>query len=82
MIGGCLALNDIGFILVQATCPTSSLSRSVTLFMSLGARSLQWGYKREAEKWGVQEVRSALVERAESDRSYTMNKVFKHVLEV
>ena len=30
MIGGGLALSDIGFILVQATCPTSSLSRSVT----------------------------------------------------
>ena len=23
-----------------------------------GARSLQWGYKREGERWGVQEVRS------------------------
>ena len=29
MIGGGLALNDIGFILVQATCPTSSRGRSV-----------------------------------------------------
>ena len=58
VIGGGLALNDTGFILVQATCPTSSLSRSVTLFLSLGARSLQWGYKREGERWGVQEVRS------------------------
>ena len=52
MIGGGLALNDTGFILVQATCPTSSLSRSVTLFLSPGARSLQWGYKREGERWG------------------------------
>ena len=58
MIGGGLALNDIGFILVQATCPTSSLSRSVTLFLSPGAQSLQWGYKREGERYGVQEVRS------------------------
>ena len=58
MIEGGLALNDIGFILVQATCHTSSLSRSVTLFLSLGARSLQWGYKREGERYGVQEVRS------------------------
>ena len=58
MIRGGLTLNDIGFILVQATCPTSSLSRSVTLFLSLGARSLQWGYKREGERWGVQEVQS------------------------
>ena len=32
-----LALNDTGFILVQATCPMSSLSRSETLFLSLGA---------------------------------------------
>ena len=34
MIGCGLALNDIGFILVQAACPTYSLSRSVTLFLS------------------------------------------------
>ena len=31
VIGGGLTLNDTGFIVVQATCPTSSLSRSVTL---------------------------------------------------
>ena len=31
MIGCGLALNDIGFILVQATCPMSSLSQSVTI---------------------------------------------------
>ena len=35
VIGGGLALNDTGFILVQATCPTSSLGRSATLFPSL-----------------------------------------------
>ena len=58
MIGGGLALNDIGFILVQATCPMSSLSQSVTLFLSPGARSLLWGYKLEGVRWGVQEVRS------------------------
>ena len=58
MIEGVLALNDIGFILVQATCPTYSLSRLVTLFLNLGARSLQWGYKREEERWGPREVRS------------------------
>ena len=52
MIGCGLALNDIGFILVQATCPMSSLSRSVTLFLSLGAQSLLWGYKRKGERWG------------------------------
>ena len=30
----------------------------MTLFLSPGAQSLQWGYKREGERWGVQEVRS------------------------
>ena len=40
VIGGGLALNDTGFKLVQATCPTSSVGRSVTLFPSPGARSL------------------------------------------
>ena len=58
VIGGGLALNDTGFILVQAMYPTSSLSRSVTLFLSLGAQSLQWGYKREGERWRVPEARS------------------------
>ena len=82
MIGGRLALNDTGFILVQATCPTSSLSRSVTLFLSPDAQSLQWGYKREGERWGVQEVRSALVGRAESDRNSATSLVFKRALEV
>ena len=57
MIGGGLALNDTGFILVQAMCPTSSLSWSVTLFLSLGAQSL-WGYKREGVRRGESEVRS------------------------
>ena len=52
MIGGGLALNDTGFILVQATCPTSSLSQSVTLFLSPGARSLLWGYKWKGERRG------------------------------
>ena len=46
MIGDGLTLNDIEFILVQATCPTSSFSRSVTLFLSPSARSLLWGYKQ------------------------------------
>ena len=41
MIGGGLTLNDTGFILVQAAWPTSSLSRSVTLFLSPGARSFE-----------------------------------------
>ena len=49
MIGGGLALNDTGFILVQATCPTSSLGRSVTLFLSPGARICS-GVTNEKEK--------------------------------
>ena len=56
MIGCGLALNDTGFILVQATCPTSSLSRSVTLFLSPEVCS---GVTNEKEKdRGVEEVRS------------------------
>ena len=73
VIGGGLALNDTGFILVQATCPTSNLGWLVTLFLSLGARSLQWGYKREGERWGIEEVRLAPVGRAKSDGSYAMS---------
>ena len=57
VIGCGLALNDTGFIQVHAMCLTSSLSRSVTLFLSPGARSLLWGYKRKGEM-GLQEVRS------------------------
>ena len=30
----------------------------MTLFLSPGARSLQWGYKLEEERWGAREVRS------------------------
>jgi len=73
VIGGGIALNDTGFIPVQVTCPTSSLSRSLTLLLSPGAQILQWGYKREGERWGVQEVRSAPVGRAKSDRSPAMS---------
>ena len=54
VIGGGLALNDTGFILVQVTCPTSSLSRSMILFLSLGAPSLQW-VTNEKKKDGVYE---------------------------
>ena len=53
VIGGGLAFNDTGFILVQTTCPTSSLCRSVTLFLSPSAQSLLWGYKRKEERWGA-----------------------------
>ena len=82
MIGGGLALNDIGFILVQATRFTSSLSRSVTLFLRPGARSLQWGYKREGERWGYKRSGQTLVRGAESDGSSAMCYVFERVLEV
>ena len=58
VIGCGLALNDTGVILVQATCPTSSFTRLVTLFLSPGARSLLWGKKRVGIKRGVLEVRS------------------------
>ena len=73
MIGGGLALNDIGFILVQVMCPTSSLSRSVTLFLSLGAQSLQWDYKREGEGGGYKRSGRTPAGRAKSDRSLAMN---------
>ena len=73
VIGGGLALNDTGFILVQAICHTSSLGRLATLFLSPGARSLQSSYKREGERWGIEEVRSAPVGRAKSDESYAMS---------
>ena len=82
MIGGGLSLNDTGFILVQAMCPTSSFSRSMTLFLSLGAQSLQWGYKQEGEKWGYKRFDQTSVGRDESDRSSAMSYVFKCVLEV
>ena len=54
-------------------CHTSSLSRSVTLFLSPGAQSLQWGYKREGERWGVPEARSAPTGRAKSDRNFIVS---------
>ena len=73
MIGGGLALNDTGFILVQATCPMSSLSRSVTLFLSPGAQSLLWGYKQKGEKdGGYKRSGRTLVRRAMSDGSSAM----------
>ena len=56
MIGCGLAHDDTWFILVQATCPTSSFSRSVNLFLSPGARSLLWGYKRVRNGKGVLEA--------------------------
>jgi len=73
VIGGGLALNDTGFILVQAMCPTFSRGRSTTLFLSLGGRSLQWGYKQEGERWGVQEVWSAPTRRAKSYRNFAVS---------
>ena len=75
MIGCGLALKDTGFILVRAMCPTSSRGRSVTLFLSPGAQSLQWGYKREGERWGVQEVRpdSGLKDRESQELRYVLS---------
>ena len=52
MIGGGLALNDTGFILVQATSPMSSLGRSVTLFLSQVLEVCS-GVTNEKEKDGV-----------------------------
>ena len=54
VIGGGLALNDTGFILVQATCPTSSLSQLVTLFLSQ-VHKVCSGVTNEKEKDGVHE---------------------------
>ena len=57
MIGCGLALNDIGFILVQATCLTSSFSRSVTLFLSPDAQFVV-GLQTSRNEKGVLEARS------------------------
>ena len=54
MIGGGLALNDTGFRMVQATCPTSSVGLLVTLFLSPGAEVCS-GVTNEKEKGGVYE---------------------------
>ena len=57
MIGCGLALNDTGFILVQATCPT--MFESVGDFI-LEPRCLKFdvGLQTRGSKMGVQEVRS------------------------
>ena len=68
MIGCGLTLNDTGFILVQATCPTSSFSRSVTLFLSPGAQSLLWGYKQVWNEKRVLEARLDSNQAVKSDR--------------
>ena len=58
MIGGGLALNDRGFILVQATYPTSSLSRSMTIIPEPRCSKFCYGVTNGREKdGGVQEVR-------------------------
>ena len=82
MIGGGLTLNDTGSILVRATCPTSSRGQSMTLFLSPGARNLQWGYKREEGRWGYKRSGRTLVKGAESDGSPAMRYVFERVLVV
>ena len=80
MIGGGLALNDTRFILVQATCPTSS-GGSVGDFIpeprcSKSVVGLQTRRRNEGCTVGP-------VRRAEIDRSYAMNEVSnpKHELE-
>ena len=52
MIGCGLALNDTGFILVQVMCPTSSLSRSVTLFLEPRCSKFAVGLQTEGRKMG------------------------------
>ena len=74
MIEGGLALNDIEFRLVQATCPTSSVGQLMTLFLSLGAR-------REGERRGVREARSGPTGRAEGDWNSAVSLESKGVLE-
>ena len=72
MIGDGLALNDIGFILVHATCPTSSLSRSVTLFLSQVLEVCS-GVTNEKEKDRVYERSGRTPVRGnESDGSFAM----------
>ena len=73
MIEGGLALNDTGFILVQATCPTSSLSRSVTLFLSPGARSLQGVTNKKEKDGGYKRSGRTSVGRVKSDGSPAMS---------
>ena len=46
------------------------------LFLSLGARSLQWGYKQEGERWGVLEARS------DSDRKDRERRELRYELSV
>ena len=70
MIGGGLALNDIGFIRVKATCHTSSLSRSGDFIpkprCSKFAVGLQTGRRKMEGTRGP-------VGRAESDGSPAMS---------
>ena len=73
MIGGGLALNDTGFIRVQTTYLMSSLSRLVTLFLSLGLKVCS-GVTNEKEKdGGYKRSGRTLVRRAESDGSSAMS---------
>ena len=76
MIGGGLALNDTGFILVQATCPTSSLSQSQVLEVYSGVTN-----KKEEDR-GYKRSGRTLVRGAENDGSSAMLYVFEHVLVV
>ena len=69
MIGGGLALNDTRFILVQATCPTSSLSRSVTLFLSPVLKVCSGVTNEKEEDGGYKRSRQTLVRGTKSDES-------------
>ena len=73
MIRGGLALNNTGFILVQTMCPTSSLSRLVTLLLTQVLKVCSGVTNKKEKDGGVQEVWSAPARRAESDRSSAMS---------
>ena len=72
MIGGGLALNDTGFILVQATCPMSSLSRSVTLFLSQVLEVCSGVTNEKGKDGGYKRFGRTLVRGTQSDGSSAM----------
>ena len=58
MIEGGLALNDTGFILVQATCPMSTFESVGDFIPEPRCSKFAVGLQTEGRKMGVQEVRS------------------------
>ena len=60
-----------GFILVRATCPTSSLSRSVTLFLAQVLEVCSGVINKERDE-GYKRFGQTLVRGAESDGSPAM----------